>query len=144
MKIIKNILSALALLSLLGLASQAHAELAVIAHPDNNMMGISRDELKDIYLGKLRAFPGGGRVEAVDQESGSAAREQFNRDVLQMTESKRKSYWSRLIFTGKARPPQSLSGDDAVVDWVANNPQGLGYISGSKVSKRVKVLLILP
>jgi ABC-type phosphate transport system substrate-binding protein len=125
-------------------AQQAHAELAIIAHRDNAMMGISRDQLKRIYLGKSPSFPDGRSVKAVDQVVGSQARDQFNRKVLQMTESKRKSYWSRLVFTGKGKPPKSLNGDTAVLEWVANHPEGLGYITGSKVSKRVKVLLILP
>jgi ABC-type phosphate transport system substrate-binding protein len=125
-------------------AQQAHAELAIIAHRDNAMMGISRDQLKRIYLGKSRSFPDGRSAKAVDQAVDSQARDQFNRKVLQMTESKRKSYWSRLVFTGKGKPPKSLNGDTAVLEWVANHPDGLGYITGSKVSKRVKVLLILP
>jgi len=132
------------LLSVSLISQQAYAELAVIAHPDNALMGLSRDELRDIYLGKARSFPGGGRVEAVDQSAGSVARDKFNKDVLKMSESQRKSHWSRLTFTGKGKPPRSLASDEEILDWVAGQPHGVGYIQGSKVNKRVKVLLILP
>jgi ABC-type phosphate transport system substrate-binding protein len=123
---------------------QVHAELAVIAHPDNALVGITKDELKNIYLGKVRAFPGGKTVKAVDQALNSKARKQFNRDVLQMSEGKRKTYWSRLMFTGKAKPPTIMDSDAAIKEWVATHPEALGYISGGGVDSRVKVLLIIP
>lgn len=123
---------------------QAHAGLAVIAHPDNSLVGITKEELKNIFLGKVRAFPGGKKVEAVDQEPGSKARDQFNSAVLQMSEGKRKSYWSRLMFTGKAKPPVSMDGDEAIKQWISSHPDGLGYIDGGEVDDRVKVLLIIP
>lgn len=129
---------------MLMLSAPLYAELAVIAHPDNPLMGISREELKDIYLGRVRTFPDGKGATPVDQSPGSAARDHFNASVLQMSEGKRRSHWSRLMFTGKGKPPQTLSGDAAVLDWIARHPDGVGYIRGESVSKRVKVLLILP
>lgn len=134
----------LVLLTSAAITQQAHAELAIIAHPNNSMMGISKDELERIYLGKSRSFSNGRSVKAVDQTVGSRARDKFNKEVLQMTEAKRKAYWSRLVFTGKGKPPASLDDDAAVLEWIASHPDGLGYITGSKISKRVKVLLILP
>lgn len=125
-------------------AMPAQAGLAIIAHPDNTLVGISKDDIRDIYMGKSKSFPGGGSVVAVDQEAGSAAREKFNSDVLQMNDRKRKAYWSRLIFTGKGKPPRTMDNDEDIRDWVASEPKGLGYIDGSKLNDKVKVLLILP
>lgn len=140
----KSVLLPLAALLALGGVTQARAELAIIAHPQNSLMGISKDEIRDIYRGLQKTFAGGGRVEAVDQAAGSAARDKFNNDVLQMNESRRKSYWSKLMFTGKGKPPRVLNGDEAIRDWVASHPEAVGYIDGGKLDSRVKVLLILP
>lgn len=144
MKLFNTGLLGLVLLAAFFLTQQAHAELAIIAHPDNPMMGISKDELERIYLGKSRSFPNGGSAKAVDQLVGSRARDMFNKKVLRMTEGKRKSYWSRIIFTGKGKPLRTLDDDSAVLEWVANHRDGLGYITGRNIDKRVKVLLILP
>lgn len=144
MKVLNTGLLGLALLASLVMTQQAHAELAIIAHPDNHMMGISKDELERIYLGKSRSFPDSSSVKAVDQAVGSQARDTFNNKVLRMTEGKRKSYWSRIVFTGKGKPPLNLDDDAAVIEWVANHPEGLGYVTGKMIDKRVKVLLILP
>lgn len=144
MKGLNTSLLSLVLLASMMMAQQAHAELVIITHPKNSVMGISADELKRIYMGKSHSFSNNQRVHAVDQQIGSSARDMLNKKVLQMSEGKRKSYWSRLIFTGKQKPPLILDDDAAVLEWVATHPGGLGYITSNKVSKRVKVLLILP
>lgn len=140
---IQGLTRALALLCMLT-GGVAHAELAVIAHPGVKLVGISKSELKDIYLGRARSLPNGTPVEALDQSSDSPARRQFMRDVLGMDERALKSYWAKLIFTGKAKPPRALDGDEAVKQAVAGNPHGIGYVQGRHVDSSVKVLLILP
>lgn len=144
MKTLKRYLMGVAVLLAASMFQQAHAALAIIAHPDNPLVGITNDQLKNIYLGKVRTFPNGKQVEALDQPQEKKVREKFNHDVLEMTEGKRKSYWARLKFTGKAKPPEVMDGDEKVRDWVATHPEALGYIDGKAVNNQVKVLLIIP
>jgi hypothetical protein len=40
-----------------GRVGTAHAALAIIVHPSNNMAGITADQAADIYLGKSGVFP---------------------------------------------------------------------------------------
>jgi ABC-type phosphate transport system substrate-binding protein len=131
-------------LALLGSAVAAHAGIAIIANPGNPLAGISQEELAMIYLGKTRVFPDGKPVTPVDQREGRPIRIKFYRTVTDKDESSLKAYWSKLLFTGKAQPPQELSDDEAVRDWVARNPDALGFIDGKLLDKSVKVLLILP
>lgn len=140
MRIFKLILA----LAALTLAGAAHAELAIIAHPSAPVAGISKDQLGKVYLDKARSYPNGSRITPVDQSEGSAARTRFYTEALGMSERELKSYWSKLMFTGKGRPPQVVGDDAAVRDWVASNPGGIGYVDGKYVDGRVKVLLILP
>lgn len=143
MKYLKKRLLLATLLFSVAALQQVHAEMVVIAHPDNPLLGISKEEVKDIYLGRTRSFPNGEHVEPVDHSAGTSQRDVFNRVVLEMSESKRKSHWSRLMFTGKARPPKVINGTDAMKQWIATHPDALGYIDSKEVDKRVKVLLIL-
>lgn len=124
--------------------SNAYAELAIIGHPSLKVVGVSVENLSDIYLGRAKTFPNGSPVDAVDQDTGTDSRQQFLDKVLKMDERALKSYWAKRIFTGKARPPEALAGDEAVKKWVAANPSGLGYVQGKFVDSSVKVLLIIP
>lgn len=127
-----------------GAFSVAQAELAIIAHPSQKVVGVSLEDVSDIYLGRTKTFSNGNAAEAVDQDADSASRQQFLDKALKMDERALKSYWAKRIFTGKARPPESVGSDDAVKKWVASNPNGIGYVQGKFVDSSVKVLLIIP
>lgn len=133
----------LALVAMLSVGA-ANAELAIIAHPDTKAAGISKDELANLYLDKAKSLPDGTSADPVDQPEGSAARAKFYEQVTGKSERQIKSYWSKRMFTGKGRPPQTLSGDDAVKAYVAKTPGAIGYIDGQSVDGSVKILLILP
>lgn len=137
-------LAAVVLLSTTFIAPSAFAELAVIVHPTNNISRISKSDLSDIYLGRSEEFTNGSDAEPLDQESQSQARRQFNKAVLGMDEGMLRSYWSKLMFSGKGQPPEELSGDDEVRSAVAANRSAIGYIDKSAVNSSVKVILIIP
>jgi ABC-type phosphate transport system substrate-binding protein len=144
MKTLKQIWAALLLLVLWAGSVPAHAALAIIVHPNNNLSGISADEAADIYLAKAGVFANGKRAIPVDQISTSPARKKFYSAVIKKDDSTLKVYWSKLLFTGKANPPREIGDDAAVKSWVAANPDAIGYVDGKFVDSSVKVLLIIP
>ncbi len=126
---------------LLGLAaSLANAEVSVIVSSSNPNASIDQAIVGKIFLGKTKSFPDGSQALPVDQDDGSASREAFNSTVLGKSASQLKSYWSRLIFTGKGTPPKQSGNDAAVKQLVANNPNIIGYIDSSAVDSSVKVV----
>ena len=124
-------------------SSAAMAELAIIGHPGMNLRGVNNDELAKVYLGNSKSL-GGVDVNPVDQSEGSGARGEFYDKVVGKSESQLKRYWSQRVFSGKGKPPPSLADDQAVKDWVASTPGGIGYIDGGAVDGSVKVLSIIP
>jgi hypothetical protein len=50
------------------------------------------------------------------------------------------AYWSKLVFTGKGTPPEKLTTDQAVIDFVAANGNAIGYVDSAKVTDKVKVI----
>ncbi|HEX9627099.1 MAG TPA: hypothetical protein VGA00_09195 [Acidiferrobacterales bacterium] len=138
-----KILPLLASLVLATVSAVANAGLAIIAHPSNPTTGITADEAARVYLGKTRTLSSGTQVTAVDQGAG-AARDKFYKSVVQMDDRAVKTHWSKLLFTGKARPPQELGGDEAVKEFVSRNPDAIGYVDGKVLDRSVKVLLIVP
>lgn len=129
---------------LVALPQIAFAELVVIANKDLPITSLNRDEIYRIYMGKTKFLSNGVKVVAVDQRSGTASREKFYEDVIQKSESEVKAYWSRIIFTGQGYPPIQESGDKAVLDVVANNPNCMGYIDSASLNNSVKVLYTIP
>jgi len=142
----KTIIHALiaAFLVMLLAAPAVQAEIVVIAHAANSETALSVKQAKKIFLGKKTAFPGGGEASPVDQKEGSATREAFYQKVAGKNADAMKGYWTQMIFSGKASPPDSVDDDAAVKAWVAGNKNGIGYVDKSVVDGTVKVLLTLP
>jgi ABC-type phosphate transport system substrate-binding protein len=126
---------------LIGLASSlTSAEVSVIVSSNNPNASIDQNTVSKIFLGKTKSFPDGTQAVPVDQDDGAAPRNAFNSTVLGKSSSQLKSYWSRLIFTGKGTPPKQSGNDAAVKQLVANNPNIIGYIDSSAVDSSVKVV----
>lgn len=120
-------------------AAQTWAEVAVIVHPSISDTASSKD-ISRIFLGKSKSLPGGQKVKPLSLSEGNAARDEFNDKVLRKSDSQLKSYWSKLVFTGKGQPPKELASDADVVAAVSADPGSIGYVSGASVTDGVKVL----
>ena len=125
------------------LASIAAAEVAIITHPGTQEIGLSKDKVADVYMGKMKSFSDGTPTKPVDQANGSPLRTKFYKTILGKTESEMNRYWSKRKYTGKGKPPVVVIGDDAVKELVANTPGAIGYIDGNSLDKSVKVILII-
>ncbi len=137
MKKIKILCSTL----LIGLASSlVNAEISVIVNINNPNATLDQTTVSKIFLGKTKRFPDGSQAIPIDQDDGTSVRKSFNSSALGKSSSQLKSYWSRLIFTGKGTPPKQSGDDSAVKQLVANNPNIIGYIDSSAVDSSVKVV----
>ena len=124
---------------LLACSSIALAEVAVIVNPANGD-SISKDDIQKIYLAKTKTFPGGKTANAIDQTEGTKIRVEFLEKVIDKDEAQMKSYWSRLIFTGKGVPPKVVASDSEVKDIVKKDPNAIGFIDVISVDDSVKVV----
>ncbi|MCF6336736.1 MAG: phosphate ABC transporter substrate-binding protein [Gammaproteobacteria bacterium] len=138
----KTIAYRFTILVVLWLASMAvyADDVVVVVHPSNPLMEISVDDVKKIYLGKKKFFPDGEKVIPGDQPKGTQSRKFFYGGIIGKSERKLKSYWSRLIFTGKGTPPKIIGFDRVVKEWVASQPKAMGYIMRSEADNTVKIL----
>lgn len=114
------------------------AEVAVIVNPANANQ-LDANAIKKIYLGKSKSFDDGVKVNPVNQD-GNAIADEFNDKVVGKSGSQLNAYWSKLVFTGKGTPPEKLSNDQAVIDFVSSNTDGIGYIDSAKITDSVKVV----
>lgn len=127
-------------------ASSASGELAIIVNANNQVSEITAEQVASIFLGKSRRLPDGTKVIPIDQFEGEKPRAEFYSKIVQKSQSQLNSYWSRLIFTGKGQPPFAVTGDDEVLEFIASNPNMIGYVDLATVERLagvsdIKVLL---
>lgn len=132
----------LVLLAALALASPlAHADVVVVMSSEAEVSDLSVAQVSQIFLAKSTSLPGGGAATPIDQEEGSQVRDEFYNKVARRNAAQLNSYWSQLMFTGRAQRPRRVSGDEAVKQAVAADPGAIGYIDASAVDGSVKVVL---
>jgi ABC-type phosphate transport system substrate-binding protein len=138
---INNIGSIIIALSLSLVSTEAAAEVVAVLSAKNPVSILSKNQIVDIFLGKANRFPDGHETMPIDQEEGSAAREEFYLKFAGKSPSQIKAHWSKIIFTGRGQPPQEVSNDVEVKRFIAKYPDAIGYIDQKQVDDSVKVIL---
>jgi hypothetical protein len=121
----------------LAAAAQANAGAVVVAS-GSKASAMDAGAAKRVFLGR-EASVGGAPVQVIYQKGG-ATRAAFDKAVLGKAGAELTTYWSRLIFTGKAKAPVEVGSDAEVKARLAGNPGAIGYISDAAVDGSVKVL----
>lgn len=119
--------------SLVTLSSTVWAgDLVAVMAPGS--AAISKEQLSNLYLG--RSF----ELKPLDLPEGSATRDAFYKHTTEREPSQVKAVWSRVIFTGKGKPPTEVADTAAMKKAVAADPKAIGYIEKSAVDASVKVV----
>jgi ABC-type phosphate transport system substrate-binding protein len=97
----------------------------VIVHRSNPVVSMSRAELSVIYMKRKSSW------QPVDQQPAARVRERFSRAIHGKSVAYVTRYWQRLIFSGRGIPPRQLPSDAAVIEFVKNNPNAIGYVAAA-------------
>jgi ABC-type phosphate transport system substrate-binding protein len=133
------IYSLLAGISLIGLSSISNAEVVVIVNPANPVSSMSAAEVTKLFTGSKTSYSDGSKAELVTNKGN--VNDEFLSKVLGKTQAQLKATWSRIVFSGNGLEPKTLADNAAVKKFVANNPNGIGYIDASAVDGSVRVVL---
>lgn len=128
----------------LGMSGLVCAEIRVVVNTEVPDTALTAGQASNLFLGKSKSLPSGTKVVPVDQDAEESSTVEFYSKVVRKNPNQLKSYWSGLIFTGKGVPPETVLDDDEVIDYVSENPNGIGYVSGDADVSGVKVLLTIP
>ena len=120
-------------------ATFASAEVVVIVNASSPINSATAEEIQQVFLGKRNEI-GGVSVTPVDHSEGNEVREVFYDKVVDKTPSQLNAYWSRLIFTGKGKPPKQYFDDAEVLETVLEEGDSVGYIDSSSIAEGVKVI----
>ena len=119
----------------------ARAEVVVIVSPRSALAALNKEQVKNLYLGTEKEFPGGG-VPFLTMLNGGSARDEFFAKILGMSNAQARGIWARLIFTGRGTAPKEGSAEE-IKKLVSDNPNAIGIIDQSAVDATVKVVLHL-
>lgn len=120
-------------------------ELVVIVNKANPLGSISRAELSSVYLGKRKMWATGDTVKPCDLQEPGVDEEQtamghFSVRYLHKDLSSLKSYWIKMIFSGKGEPPPAFKKPEEVIRFVSENPGSVGYLYSDHVTGAVRVV----
>jgi len=106
--------------------------LAVVVHPSNKLTGLTKNQVKDIYIGKISDWSalGGGtqKIVVISRDSASGTFESFGEMALDKQ---------------KVRPDALMqASNQAVASTVPKTPGAIGYVGLGYLSSRVKALAL--
>ncbi len=122
-------------------ASQAYAEVLVIANNSVKSATVAKSDLRDVFTGGLSSLKDGSKVTPVLLKAGGV-NDQFLSEYIGKNDAAFRATWRSLVFSGQASMPKSLDSEAAVVDYVAHNAGAVGYISAATPHDGVKVLAV--
>ena len=131
-------------LILLFFSTNSLADLVVVVHPNNPNDELSRQTVINLFMGKSRQFPDGSDAVPFDLDRGTDARLAFISKLLKRTEAQVKAYWSRLVFTGRGKPPKSVEDEEELIEIVSTNPKAIGYLKQEYVTGQLKIVFTIP
>ena len=132
-------------LLLISLAPSAAAstDFVVVVHAENSTDSLTRSEVSKIFTKRIASWDNGQKIHPVDQESQSPVREAFSEAVHHKSVNAIKSYWQRMLFSGRDVPPAEKPSDQAVLEMVRREPNAIGYVSeGASLGSGVKAIKI--
>ncbi len=127
------------LFTLLSSTVAVYADVAVVVNPSNNSE-ISDQDIARIFLGKLKKFSNGDKAVALNLKFGSETRNDFEKKVLNKSSRQIKAYWSKLVFSGKGKPPPELVSDKDILALVSADSNVIAYVDAASVDASVKVI----
>ena len=122
------------------LAPLVSADLVLVANPNSGIEHLTKSEVINIYLGRYRRLSTGSTAAPIDLTENTDSKATFYRKLVDKNLAEINAYWSRLIFSGKTRPPQQVGNTDEALKMVANNLNALVYIDRTAVNSQVIIV----
>jgi hypothetical protein len=112
--------------------------MVLVVHQQNSVSELAKKDVIDIYMGRYKTFPNGEPAEPIDFPLNSIERATFYLQLVGKSEQKINAYWSRLLFSGRASPPQKTSSKLEVIQKL--NRDSIAYMHVRDVTKEMKIV----
>jgi ABC-type phosphate transport system substrate-binding protein len=115
-------------------------ELVVVVNKNNDIESLTKKQVIDIYMGRYQSFPNGTPAKPIDHPIDSDYKRTFYIELVNLSENRLKSYWSRLLFSGRARPPLETQSPDDVIQLLKEDHTSVAYLPKSAITEEMKIV----
>jgi hypothetical protein len=112
--------------------------IAVVVSNNFDATELSKSQIKRIFLAKTNRV-NSTKIKVVELKN-TAYKKEFYKQVSGKSQAQLRSYWTTLIFTGKAQPPKQLQDMKELIANMKEDNRIITYIPESKITKDMKVL----
>lgn len=121
----------------------AYAHFLVVTHNNSAVKSLNRSEAEQLYLGKRTILDNGSKVVLFDLPRGDT-RNGFYRSLVGKSPLQIRAYWSKLVFSGRAKPPIQVDNTAALQIVLANQLNGIAYVAAQDYRSEWRILLEIP
>ena len=122
-------------------AAPGDEAIAVIVASDHGR-NLRREELALAYKRKKLFWADGSKLQPVNLPVANPLRRAFSQAVIGASPQDLEQYWNDMYFHGVS-PPYVLGSEAAVLRFVIETPDAIGYVSFCNVAGRAKVLFVI-
>ena len=116
--------------------------MAVVVNEKNPVENLSKAELRNIFAGEKRSWPGGLPIKLFVRAPGCRERDALLK-LLDMSESEYKKYWTAKVFRGEAQAePVALFSNGMQKEAILLYPGAVALVSFQDVRPGMKVVKI--
>jgi hypothetical protein len=142
----KKLIAAWCIACFVGLAllprASAQVDVAVAVSVRNPMTNISLIDLRKIFSGEKRTWPGGLPIQLIVRAPGCHERQALLQ-LLNMTEGEYKQHWTSLVFRGEAdAPPAVVPSSGMQREAAVAFPGSVTLVESSAVRSGMKVIKV--
>jgi phosphate transport system substrate-binding protein len=117
-------------------------DVAVVVNPKNPVTNVTKSDLRKIFAGEKRTWPGGLSIKLLVRVPGSYERVVLLR-LLGMSEGEYKQYWIAQVFHGEAQAePVALFSNGMQKEAIAAFPGAIALVAPEDVKSGMKVLKV--
>ena len=135
----KALLASFLMITGLLLSGLVFAGPVVVVSADSAIGAMTQSQVRQVFNGQLRRVSG-VTVKPLDLPNSGATRDDFYQQVAGKSAEQMKSYWARMIFTGRGMPPREVSSEREMGMLVGSDPGFVGYLEESRVPPGLKVV----
>jgi len=127
------------------LGAQQEVSYRVVAHVTNPVARLTRAQTSQIFLRQVTLWDNRTPVLPVDQPADSPVRRAFTKQVHRRTIASVQTYWQQQTFAGRGVAPPERASDAAVLNYIRQFPNAIGYVSAdANLGRDIKVLIVTP
>ena len=128
------------LLGSLGSWSAASAQdVVLVANKGVQISEITDADLRGIFMGTKTRFADGSHAVPVTLKGGPV-HEVFLKNHVGEDPEEFRSQWRKVVFTGQGAMPKAFDSESALIEYVADTPGAIGYVSRISSQDNVKFL----